>query len=121
MSGFGVDIRSFNLLDHDFKYDATLGEFEADVLTGWSYLTQLGYSIEPLLGSDNYSPLAPILFLKKLDKHICGIVRKAFCSNSGYNVVLAEVFEVLSGVFSTFDPKRIILAWLALVWNLSVQ
>ena len=112
---------SFYLLDDDFEDDASLGELEADVLARRCDLAQLGHCVEPLLWCDDNAPLAAVLLLQKLDKHVRRIVAEAFCPYRRYNVVLAKVFEVLRSVLRSLDPKRIVLRRLTLIGNLTVQ
>ena len=114
-------LSSFYLLDDDFEDDATFGEFEADVLPCRRDLTQLGHCVKSLLRCYDDTPLAAVLLLKELDKHIRRIVAEAFGSYSCYDVVLAEVFEVLRRILRSLYPERIVLCWLALIRNLSVK
>lgn len=74
-----------------------------------------------MLGCDDDAPLAAVLFLQELDQHVGSIVREPLSSNRTDYVVLAEVFEVLSCVFSSLYPKGVILCRLALIWNLAIQ
>ena len=112
---------SFYLLDDNFEDDISFGEFESDVFARRCHLAELSYRVQSLLGCDHYTPLTSILFLQELDQHICRIVCKAFRSYGANNVVLAEIFEILSRVFSSFDPKRVILRRFALIWNISIK
>ena len=109
------------MLDDDLENDATLGELEANVLTSGRDLAELGYSIKPLLWSNDYTPLTAILLLKQLDQHICSIIGEAFRSNCPNDVVLAKVFEVLRRIFGPLDPERVILSRLALVGDIAIE
>lgn len=84
-------------------------------------MAKLGHGIKALLWCDDDSPLASVLLLKQLDKHVRGIIREPFGSDSRYDVILAKVFEILSGVLSALNPERIVLGWLAIIWDLAIE
>lgn len=109
------------MLDDDLEDDAAFRELESNVLTRGGYLAQLRHGVQPLLGGNHDSPLAPILLLQELDQHICRVVREAFSPDRCDDIVLAKVFEVLIGVLGALDPKWVVLGGLALLRNLPVQ
>ena len=112
---------SLNLLNDDLKNDSTLRELESDILACWSDLTELGNSVESLLGCNDNAPLTAVLLLQQLDQHVCGIIGKTFGSNGSNDVVFAEVFEVLICVLRSLNPEWIVLCRFTLVGNVSIE
>lgn len=112
---------SLDLLDDDLENDSALSELKANVLASRSDLAQLGHCVQSLLRRDHNAPLAAVLLLQQLDQHVRRVVREASLADRADDVVLAEVFEVLSGVLGSFDPEGIVLSRLALVRDVSVE
>lgn len=65
--------------------------------------------------------MAPVGLLENVDQVIGRIVREPFCLDRSDDIIFAELLKLLVRVFGSLHPERVVLARLALVWDLCVQ